>query len=624
MTTAVEQSSKALTFIQSQGWDYTPSGVDQAKLHKCPFCGDERGKVYINIAGDDKDGLYQCQICKEAGNLYQLKAKVGATPARGVTSIKDAANAQTPPSALPDFDRWHNQLFTEEYGEVLDYLICERKFTMDAIRKMKLGAVRFKSHKTGEPTLCYTIPYYDAKGQPVFYKARTASADPAHKEFFSPAGREACLYNEAALKPGMDELTICEGEGDVCALISNGIENVVGVPGASNKKATWIEKLDKIAPKKIYLLYDADKAGQDGAKEMASRIGMDKCWNIVLPEFGGKDIGEWFAAGHTVEELEQLKAEASLFPVDGVVSVGDAVQELIEKLKAGGGTMKPTYTSPWPPMDKLIGGFEDGELVGILAPGKTGKSSMLLNWLHYLAMEGHACYYDCLEMPVTSMVQKWASHVTGTPDTRGASEITVDVLHQAFAAAKGMKGDLLLGYHSKPKPQQVFDTIRQVVRRYGVKVVGFDNLQLLSRSIAHQQQEISAISKDFKALAMELNILIFLIIQPKKVDDGRFVGADDGLGSSSMSKDVDYMICLNRRRVLGGMKESDFHGMLETSATFEPYLFAEVGLTRYSAGGSCTLYFDGATSTVRELSAADATAVQPKDPMTLSVESVSV
>ena len=60
------------------------------------------------------------------------------------------------------------------------------------------------------------------------------------------------------------------------------------------------------------------------------------------------------------------------------------------------------------------------------------------------------------------------------------------------------------------------------------------------------------------------------------------------------------MICGHRNRV-GKIKENQFDGFMETESTFEPQLLLDVGLGRYSSGGKCTLYMDGAKSTIREL-----------------------
>jgi twinkle protein len=535
----------------------------------------------------------------------------------GVTSMKEAG--QGPPPPLPDLAALHQSLMeNEKYGDVLDYVLAERGLSVDVLTRFKLGASEV------DGIIYLVMPYMDAAGQFVFYKAR--SVPPAKKAFRSAPGRPTPLFNVACLKAGMEELFMVEGEIDSLTMITHGVENVVGAPGAGMKKLDWLQVLDTVAPKNIYLIYDNDKAGQQGAKELAKRIGLDKVKNIVLPTFEvepgipGKDINDWFKAGRSMVELMALKETAKHFDIDGVQDVGEILVQLSEDIE-GKGT-EPKYKTPWASLTKRVGGFEDGDLVGIMAEGKVGKTTMALNWLQYYACEGIPTFLYCQEMQPKRMVRKWVSMVTQTDDTPGKSEITVNVVKMATEYAKTMAADILFGYTASSRPEDVMETIRQVVRRYGVKVVCFDNLQLLVRNVEHSAAETSKITKMFKEVAMELGIVILLIVQPHRVPDGQIISARNAMGSSSIEKDVDYMICLHRNRVQIIKKADDFKGFMESEENFEPYLLVRVDLGRYAPGGMCTLYMDGATSTVREVTEADMT--QPSSAPVGQIQAVAV
>jgi hypothetical protein len=627
MSIPVEQSP-AEKFVDQMGWSSKPSGTDNVCVQVCPFCKHEGFKFYIHVGGE-KDGLWSCVICSEKGNLHQLRDRLGVrTP--NAFSVKDMAAGQQTLTPLPDFNALHWRLMNDaKMGEVLDYLVAERKFSIDVIKRLKLGAHEFKGKKTGEPTKAFVIPYFDAAGNAVNFKAR--SVPPAGKEFWSPSGREAGLYNEAALTRGMNEVVIVEGESDTIALLSHGYEHVVGVPGASTQKTAWVTKFDELEPKTIYLLYDRDKVGQENARKMAAKIGIEKCKNILLPPFPaadqepwtdnpkGKDINEWLAAGNSVEDLRKLMDEAKVFDVAGVQGVGAIVEEIISDLD-NQGSLDPTYKSPWSPLNEKIGGFDNGDLIGLMAEGKVGKTTMALNWVHWLSAEcGVPTLLFCLEMPPKKLVRKWVSHVTKTPDELGKSQITKDTMIASMGVAGEMKADLLFGYSKSNKWSEVSETIRQAVRRYGVKVVAFDNLQMLVRSLEHSAQETGRLTKDFKALAMELGIAIILIVQPNRVPEGQMVRARNAMGSSAIEKDVDTMICLHRDRV-APVKAADLHGFIDTDATMNPQMYATVDLSRYAAGGMCTLWMNGATSTVREMGEDDLTPTPQAGPGGIPVE----
>lgn len=582
--------SAALNYIQSKGWEYKDSG-DQVSLQQCLFCDNSNWKFYVNVGGSKKDGLWDCKVCSEAGNLYKLMESQGDR-LQGVMSMKDSAAGLQQSEPVPPIAALHKKLMDDE--EALDYLVGERGFSIAVIEKYQLG-VELKGD-----TKWLVIPYI-SKGNVTFVKYR--SLPPAKKEFRALAGREAGLFNGDAIVNHMPELLFVEGEADCLSCLSNNIEYAVGIPGANVKKATWIRRVQEAEPKQIYLLYDTDTVGQKAAKEMAKRIGIEKCLNIVLPEFktrdgqDGKDINEWFQSSGNIEDFEILKRQARPFDVDGVTNLSDALKEVEDELENRGSN--PSLNTPWPSLDGKLGGCEWGDLIGIIAEGKVGKTTMCLNWIDYYVGKGIPAMMYCLEMPPKRLARKWCSYITQTDDTPGRSLLTTESVRNAKKVALEREADLLFAYTRGGNKEEVYDTIRQAVRLYGVKVLCFDNLQLLCRSIDHSAQETSVITKEFKELAMELGILILLVVQPNRVKDGEIVAARNAMGSSAIEKDVDSMIALHRKRI-GAIKEDEFIGFMDTESTFEPQLLVNVDLNRYGPGGRTTLFMEGNTSTVRE------------------------
>jgi hypothetical protein len=62
--------------------------------------------------------------------------------------------------------------------------------------------------------------------------------------------------------------------------------------------------------------------------------------------------------------------------------------------------------------------------------------------------------------------------------------------------------------------------------------------------------------------------------------------------------------------------DTEAMGFIDEINSFDPQMFVRVDLARYAPGGTTTLWFDGATSTVREFDkqeVAAAVSQQPKD-----------
>lgn len=605
------EKSPAMRLVISQGWNFNPPTGGQVAVEKCPFCGKLDFKFYIAVANPEestRDGLWFCHKCQATGNLRTLQEKLGLRIA-GVDSRSEWAGRKEKIDDLPDATLCHAALLSD--ADAMDYLLNVRGFTKEIIERQKLGLKdKVYFHKAGE-TRALVIPYLSIEGNVTFAKYRTLP--PAEKDFTCPSGYEAGLYNSPALSEDCKEIIFVEGEADCLALLSHGVENVVGVPGAGVKKHAWIETVDRVNPV-VYILFDSDQAGTKGAQELASRIGIEKCLKIVLPK-STKDINEFFQKGGTVEQFEELKKRAVLFDVTGVMGTGGALQQLEDELN-GKVDLAPTYVSPWPDLNKLVG-YEAGDVIDIVAPEKVGKTTFGLNLLDHMVSTYHEDgLLICLEMTQARLARKWVSLVTGfedniaTPGTPEAKE-RLEELKKCVAKAKYIQqnrsADLYFCYpQAISSPEDVFKLMRDCIRRYDVKWIMLDNIQRLCddtlRNQAHRTVHLSQISKQLAKIAKDYKVKMVRILQPKRIEKGQIITTNDVDGSSQVAKDCDAMLTL-WRKVVGEMKKSEYEeesiGFAETTQSFEPKTKLTVGLSRYSAGGSCYVFCDGARSQFR-------------------------
>jgi len=399
---------------------------------------------------------------------------------------------------------------------------------------------------------------------------------------------------------------------------------VVGVPGAGVKKHAWIEMVDRINPK-VYVLYDSDKAGTKGAQELASRIGLDRCLKISLPT-GVKDINAYFMQGGTVEGFEELKQRAVQFDVTGVSSTTTTLDELEEELE-GKAELSPKYTSPWPALNKVVS-FDDGDVIDIVAPGKVGKTTLGLNLMdHFTATYGESGLVVCLEMERKRLAKKWISMVTGYEESlaKPGSEEAKHNLKEfkvAIGKARDIQGmrtaDLYFAYPQNIKsPDDIYKLILDCIRRYDVKFIMFDNLQLLCDLIIGERQGqrtvlLSQISKGLTRIAKDHGKVMIRIVQPKQLEKGAIIESRDVDGSSQIEKDCDCQL-LMWRKVIGTKTQSAYDEETkeqeESSEVFDSLTRITVALSRYSSGGKCWLMFDGAKSQVRSQEPIQKTAV---------------
>ena len=626
------QGSAALQLIQSQGWKWKVTDNIRVVLGECPYC-QKLDHCYVEIHGSgdeqqNRDGLFLCQRCGKSGNLYALKQHLGLA-IQGVSSQKEWGNSEKKIEPLPDLDECHTALLNDQ--KALDYLMNVRGFSLNIIKQQKLGLTKHYFKTTGKDTRALIYPYL-MNGNQVWCHFRTLP-DPddlkkVPKDFASPAGWDSTLFNIECLKDGIKDVVLVEGEANCIAAMDHGIHQICGVPGANIKKAEWITKLDELGLEKIYVCYDSDKVGQRAAQTLASRIGIERCWKITLPHFmvtteegnerPGKDLNEWFTHGGTVEGFEQLKAEAELFDVDGVARATDALDEFTEELDGKGAGQK--YV--WPLISNIVQ-FDEGDCIDILSEEKRGKTTIGMNLLEYMV----DTYEEdgiiiCGEMTRAKLARKWVSHKAQIADNLPKNAEEAVQLTQLFKAAiPGVKhlaanrpGNLYLCYPKFQTMDDIYKLIIDCIRRYGVKWIMLDNIQRfcdITIGSKNRTQWLSEISKRTSQIGKDYNVQMVRILQPNRVGDNKLTAITNVDGASQIAKDCDCTLILNRNSIGGVSKETFAAGAYsQSNVTFSPETLITCPISRYSAGGETTVWFDGATSTFSQLNEGKIKAMQ--------------
>lgn len=614
--------SNALQFVQSQGWNFRTATEPNIEIENCPYCKHGNYHVRMSIHGSNdpsknKDGLHTCMRCGKSGNLYALKQELGLI-VPGMESRKEYAAGERKTEELPNLQTAHDALL--EDADAMDYLMNVRGFSRDIIEKQKIGVVPKRFFRECGEVKALVYPYL-VNGNSIFAHYRTLPPSP--KAFSSPAGWTVPLYNGEVLNNAdLKEVIFVEGEPDCIAALDHGVNNICGVPGANFKKAEWIDSLDRLD--KVFICYDKDKVGQKAAQELANRIGVEKCWKIYLPDFqvtnedgttrSGKDLNEYFTqGGFSVEDFNKLKDDAQLFDVAGVASSKDAVQEFVDELEGKEG-LEPKYKTQWPTLNTLVG-FDEGDVIDILAPEKVGKTTFAMNLMeHMVDTYGDDGVFICLEMTRARMARKWIAYKAQIADNIPKNNEEALALKAAFmyaipqvqAQAANREGDFYFCYPKYSTVDDIYNLIRDCIRRYGAKWICIDNIQRLCDTTLrgeNRTQHLSQISKVISQIAKDYKVQIIRILQPHRIAAGKIATTDNVDGASQIGKDCDCMMVAHRDRLGGDTTSEDIKnagGFIYEEQSFSDDMIMTVGLSRYSGGGRTTLHYNGATSTVSE------------------------
>ena len=313
---------------------------------------------------------------------------------------------------------------------------------------------------------------------------------------------------------------------------------------------------------------------------VADRLGIERCW--IIREEGFKDANEYFVC-NGVYDLAQAKQ----IPISNVITFWDSVFKIFEHER----DLTSEIQTPWANIDKLLGSIEPGDLITLSAIPKTGKTTMALNIATHNAKRGLPVLVYCLEMRPERLAKKVIEAEGLLSKDKFNREKALDV------AERLADMPFYFGYNFKDiSTEAVLQTIRAATRRFGLRLVIFDNLHYLVRSLAHVSAEVGSVTRSFKLLAEELQIPLILIAQPRKVDDSVVMTMNDLKDSSSIGADSDQVIILWREKTRSNTKTQEPQ---ETS--FKPWTLVRVDASRYTPGGDTGLYFKGKYSRFYEI-----------------------
>jgi KaiC/GvpD/RAD55 family RecA-like ATPase len=460
-----------------------------------------------------------------------------------------------------------------ENKNAIRYLV-QRGISMESIKRFKLGfSFRLKHDWISIPSfsdgICKLIKYRQIPPE-----------NPRIDKYIREAGGKSILFNEECLDK-FEEIIIAEGELSALSAIQNGFENTVGLTvGCGTLDPDWYEKL--YLKEKLYIILDNDSAGQNSARNVfAKRLGIDKCYNIVLPE--AKDIDEYFQS-HTKEEFGILLKTAKRFKVDGLISLQDAILNMYIQGEAG----IPRLSLPWGIVNKMLGGgLRRKEVLVVGGQAAVGKTSFCIQMGHHFAkLHKIPSLFFCLEMDEVALAIK----VIQNDLDLAYSEISYNDSFLYLERLSDLR--MFLGYKRHITTEVFYNTVKEARNRYGCELIFFDNIQLLVPE--GDEGKIAVAMADFKALAMDLDVMMVIVSQPRKLnDESKMPNFNDLKNSSAIAQTADSVLILHRQRVSSPTGDTSFLG--ETSVIGDKARFASGGKGRLKFIGEKSRFEDSYT-----------------------------
>lgn len=386
-------------------------------------------------------------------------------------------------------DEFHSNLLQNQ--DALLYLLKDRKLDLKTIEHFKLGL--------GEKGNL-AIPIHK-DGKLIDYKFRTLP--PLPKGFSRVKGSETWLFNDEGLKEAKKkkEILICEGEIDLMSIWQAGIKNVISLVGGAQHSGPWIHELKDI--EKIYICLDSDEPGQKAARNLADRLGVEKCINVKLPV---KDANDFFKK-YGEEEFRNVLKNSDKFPIKDVAKLDD----LYEDVKSNRLGIKD-FTFHYPKLDMITGGFNRANVVVVSAETSHGKSSFMFNLSINLCKHDTPVLYVPLEDNPVYMARRMFNIISG-----------VEVSRLEERDWKILRDDIreLPFYFYTAQDKFGLDIFRQIIEEgkkiHNIEIFVLDHLHFLSkRSGRTMPEEIGFLMRELVDIARYYNVTIFVISHIRK------------------------------------------------------------------------------------------------------------
>lgn len=240
--------------------------------------------------------------------------------------------------------------------------------------------------------------------------------------------------------------------------------------------------------------------------------------------------------------------------------------------------------------DHLAGGLWPSHLVLIAARPSVGKTALLMQLVEQAARQAYPCVVFSEEMSSDQLVERVAGG-QAEANTREAHNWTQgDFTRFTAAAGRLAKLPILLDDTPGISVERLRATVKELVKKHGVKVVGVDYIQLLTteRSADIREQEIAHISRTLKRIARENDITVIALSQLNRESEKRGSGTpklSQLRESGALEQDADVGILLYRQDgeenesarykgtpfpVVLDVQKNRFGGVFRSTCTFDP------------------------------------------------------
>lgn len=296
-------------------------------------------------------------------------------------------------------------------------------------------------------------------------------------------------------------------------------------------------------------------------------------------------------AEKTVYDISNTADTSSMVPIGKVLP--DVMLKLDEMTKDK--SIYKGIKTNFRELDMIINGLHKSDLMILAARPAVGKTSLAMNIVEQVAMQGYSCAVFSLEMSKEQLTQRMLCSVAGVSMGHVAKGKISKSEWVKIAKAKEMlsKAKIYIDDSAVIKPSEILSKCRRLKRKFGLDLVMVDYIQLmtpdLKKNVDNRQQEISDISRNLKILAKEVDVPVLALSQLSRAVETRKgrPQLSDLRESGAIEQDADIVMFIHRPDISATEKE-----LAENKI---PKNVAEIIIEKHRSGptGTARLYFIG-------------------------------